>query len=58
MENNYPELLGQVMIINAPLIFTSIFGVIKGWLDEPTRKKVQILGYKYQEKLFKYCDAD
>ena len=30
----YPEILGKGFIINAPMIFTGVWAIIKGWLDE------------------------
>ena len=32
-QNNYPEILGNMFIINAPFLFTGIWAVIKGWID-------------------------
>jgi len=32
------------VITNAPTIFTGIWAIAKGWLDEKTRKKVTIAG--------------
>ncbi len=36
-QDYYPESLGQLMIVNAPMLFTGVFAIIKGWLDEKTR---------------------
>ena len=36
----YPEQLGQMMIVNAPMLFTGVWALIKGWLDEKTREKI------------------
>jgi hypothetical protein len=46
------------MIVNAPFLFTGVFSMIKGWLDEETRKKIQILGGSYTKELLKYIDAE
>lgn len=48
----YPETMGtfdaanagRFFIINAPYIFTTVWSVIKGWLDPVTTEKIQILG--------------
>ena len=36
----YPEQLGQMMIVNAPMLFTGVWALVKGWLDEKTREKI------------------
>jgi hypothetical protein len=37
------------MAINVPMLFHGIYSIIKGWLDEKTRKKVLLAGYDYME---------
>ncbi|KAG4067319.1 hypothetical protein HA402_000310 [Bradysia odoriphaga] len=37
---HYPERLGICLIINSPTIFSTVWPVIRGWLDENTSKKV------------------
>jgi hypothetical protein len=39
-QDYYPEQLGQLMIVNAPWVFTGIWAVVKTFLDEKTRKKI------------------
>ena len=57
-QNYYPELLGHIMIINTPMLFNGIYSVIKGWVDEKTRKKVILVGYNYIEQLKEFVDLD
>lgn len=57
-QDNYPEQLGQLLIVNAPYMFSTIWSVVKGWLDEKTREKIQIKGGDYKETLLKYVDAE
>ena len=33
----YPEQLGVLMIVNAGMMFTGVFAIVKVWLDEKTR---------------------
>ncbi|KAL4778810.1 hypothetical protein BJX76DRAFT_342398 [Aspergillus varians] len=40
-EANYPECLGVVLIHKAPWIFSSIWNVIKGWLDPVVAAKIK-----------------
>jgi len=39
----FPETAGTTMIINAPRVFSMVWSIVKGWLDERTRNKVQIV---------------
>ncbi|KAL4875801.1 hypothetical protein BJY04DRAFT_211020 [Aspergillus karnatakaensis] len=39
-EANYPESLGVVLIHKAPWIFSSIWNIIKGWLDPVVAQKI------------------
>ncbi|KAJ5779763.1 hypothetical protein N7457_007483 [Penicillium paradoxum] len=39
-EANYPECLGAVLIHKAPWLFSSIWSVIKGWLDPVVAAKI------------------
>lgn len=46
------------MIVNAPWVFTGVWTVVKGFLDEKTRKKIQLIGGKFKPELLKYVDED
>ena len=52
---HYPERLGQMWIINAPMVFVGPFGKIKSWLDKRTQDKIHLLGpiESYRPKLEK-----
>ena len=50
-QNHYPERLGKLYLINAPWGFSSIFSVIKGFLDPVTVQKISVLGSGYQHQL-------
>ena len=53
---NYPETLGSMLIVNAPFFFAGIWGTIKGFLDERTRSKVEIVGTNYKERILQDID--
>ena len=57
-QDNYPELLGQTIIINAPFYINAAWAVISKFLDKRTRKKITILGSNYQKKLYEIVDRD
>lgn len=40
----YPEMLGKMVIINAPSLAVGFFNMIKGWLDPRTQRKIEFHG--------------
>ena len=50
-QNYYPERLGKLYLINAPWGFSSVWSMIKGFLDPVTVEKIHVLGYTYQADL-------
>lgn len=57
-QNHYPEILGQMWIINAPFIFSGIFAVAKHFLSAKTLDKIKILGSNYQDELVTELGAE
>ncbi|CAB1432798.1 unnamed protein product, partial [Pleuronectes platessa] len=57
-ENNYPEGLKRLFVIKAPKLFPVAFNLIKHFLSENTRHKINILGANWQEVLLKHIDAE
>ena len=57
-QNYYPERLGKLYLINAPWGFSTVWSVVKGWLDPVTVKKIHILGYSYQKELLQQVPAE
>ncbi|KAL4906143.1 hypothetical protein BDW74DRAFT_139089 [Aspergillus multicolor] len=52
-QNYYPERLGKLYLINAPWGFSTVFSVVKGFLDPVTVNKIHVLGSGYQAELLK-----
>ena len=50
-QNYYPERLGKLYLINAPWGFSTVFSVVKGFLDPVTVQKIHVLGSGYQKEL-------
>ena len=50
-QNYYPERLGKMYLINAPWGFSTVFNVVKGFLDPVTVQKIHVLGSGYQKDL-------
>jgi len=50
-------MMGKMFIINAGNTFTVVWGLIKGWIDEKTRNKIEVLGSSYMTKLEAFVDV-
>jgi hypothetical protein len=50
-QNYYPEILGQMFIVNAPFSFKALWAIVKNFIDDKTVKKITIEGSKYSKKL-------
>jgi len=50
-QDRYPEIMGKFYIINAPWAFSAVWSMIKGWLDDVTVNKIDIIGTAYRDKL-------
>ncbi|RSH80739.1 S14 cytosolic factor [Saitozyma podzolica] len=46
--------MGHMFIINAPYLFSTVWSLIKPWLDEATVRKIHILGKNYKQELQQY----
>ncbi|XP_033973889.1 SEC14-like protein 2 isoform X2 [Trematomus bernacchii] len=57
-EANYPEGLKRLFVIKAPKLFPVAYNLVKHFLSENTRQKINILGANWQEVLIKYIDAE
>jgi hypothetical protein len=57
-QNYYPERLGKLYLINAPWGFSTVWSVVKGWLDPVTVSKINILGSGYQSEILKQIPAE
>jgi len=58
MQDYYPETMGQCLVVNAPMVFSALYAIIKGFLDERTRSKIRIVGSNYQQVLLEAIDAE
>lgn len=56
LQNYYPERLGRLYIINAPIFFNAAWAIIKVWLDKRIIDKVNVLGSDYAKVLNDHID--
>ena len=56
-QNYYPKRLGKLYIINVPWSFSTVFSVIKGFLDPVMVAKISVLGSDYKIELLAQIHA-
>ncbi|KAI0015824.1 Sec14 cytosolic factor [Xylariomycetidae sp. FL0641] len=56
--NNYPERLGLMYVINVNFWLKQLWKVVKGFLDPVTASKINILGTDYKSELLKQIPAE
>ncbi|XP_048763244.2 retinal-binding protein-like [Ostrea edulis] len=57
LEDNYPEMMRYLLIINAPGIFPLLYKMCRPLISEDMKKKIHVIGGDYKEYLLKYIDA-
>ena len=57
-QDYYPEIMGTMFIVNTPMFFHGAWTLIKGFIDEKTRKKIHILGSNFKKELLQYVDEN
>ena len=54
----YPEIMGNMFVINAPFFFSGVWSVVKSFIDEKTRKKIKIMSSGHEKVLLELVDAN
>jgi hypothetical protein len=56
----YPELLGKMLVINAPWLAVTTWEIVRRWLDPRTQAKIEILapGAESTSRLLEFINAD
>jgi hypothetical protein len=55
-QDYYPEILGNMFIVNTPFLFKGGYAVIKPWLDKKTKEKISVQGSGFAKKLLELAD--
>lgn len=57
-QNYYPEILGNLFVINTGMTFKILWTAVKPFMDEKTKKKITTLGSDYKKKLLEFIDEE
>jgi len=59
-DNYYPERLGQMFVVNPPMIFPALWSLVKHWLDPVTKTKISVIkkGSETSTSLLQHIDSD
>jgi hypothetical protein len=57
-QNYYPEMLGTMFLVNTSFFFSAVWSVVQGFIDEKTRKKINVEKGGYAKKLLELVDAE
>ncbi|CAF1664886.1 unnamed protein product, partial [Didymodactylos carnosus] len=59
-DNYYPERLGQMFVVNPPLIFPALWNLVKHWFDPVTKAKIFVIkkGPETLSTLLQHIDSD
>lgn len=57
-QNYYPEMLGTMYLINTSFFFSAVWSIVQGFMDEKTKKKINVERSGYAKKLLELVDAD
>jgi len=57
-QDYYPEMLGNMFIVNTPFTFKALWTIVKAFLDEKTAQKIKLEGSSYQKKLYEIVEKE
>ncbi|KAL5016996.1 hypothetical protein ScPMuIL_006585 [Solemya velum] len=58
LEDNYPEKMKRLLVVNAPRIFPLLYKLARPLVSEDMRQKIHVLGADYKHVLMKYIDEE
>lgn len=58
LEDNYPEMMKRLFLINAPKLLPVLYKLAKPLISENMKRKIFVLGSDYKETLLKYIDSE
>lgn len=58
LEQNYPEILKRVIMVNVRPVFHTLYNLTKHFVNEETRAKFIVLGPNWKEEILQYVPAE
>uniref|UniRef100_A0AAT9H863 Retinal binding protein n=1 Tax=Peronia verruculata TaxID=500109 RepID=A0AAT9H863_9EUPU len=58
LEDNYPEMLKRMFVVNAPRIFPLLYKICRPLISEDTKNKIHVLGSDFSTTLLQYIDEE
>ena len=56
-QDNYPETLGKMFIINSGMLFSGVWTIFKHTMDTVTQKKIHIISGSGKKELLEIIEA-
>jgi hypothetical protein len=56
--NNFPEIMGTTILINSSFLFSALWSIVKGFLDEKQINKIKIEKSGYVKKLLEFIEPE
>lgn len=57
-QNYYPEMAGNMMLINTTFFFSAMWAMVKHFIDEKTRAKIIVEKSSYLKKLLEFVEPE
>ncbi|XP_050412466.1 retinal-binding protein [Patella vulgata] len=57
LEDNYPEMMKRMFVVNAPAIFPLLYKICRPLVSDDMKNKIHVLGDDYKDVLLKYIDT-
>ncbi|XP_070205227.1 retinal-binding protein-like isoform X2 [Littorina saxatilis] len=58
LEDNYPEMMKRMFVVNAPRIFPLLYKLARPLISEDMKNKIHVLGGHFKDTLLQYIDAE
>ncbi|KAL4223181.1 hypothetical protein ACF0H5_016653 [Mactra antiquata] len=58
LEDNYPEMLKRMFVVNAPAIFPILYKLARPLISEEMKNKIHVLGANFENTLLQYIEAE
>jgi len=57
-QDNFPEQVQKIFVINTPWVFSTVFAFVKPFVDVNTQEKMKLLGIDYHSELEQHLDPE